>query len=290
MSDGIKLPDVQTVENPDWCPGCGDFGILMGIKKALVELGRPLDETCIISGIGCSGKLNHYVNTYGFEGIHGRALPVASAVHLANHSLNVIVVGGDGDGYGIGGGHLLHAMRRNLDMLYIVHNNQVYGLTKGQYSPTTTKGMKSSSSPHGALEDPVNPIKLALACDGISFIARGFAGDIKHLHALIVEGMKFRGFALIDVLQPCVTFNKLNTYEFFKSRVYKLEEDKTYDKTSKHMAFERAEEWEEKIPIGIFYQKALPVYSDHIQALKEKPLVEHEIENIDVSPLFEEYM
>lgn len=286
----IKLPDMQTSENPDWCPGCGDFGILMGIKKALIDLGRPLHETCIVSGIGCSGKLNHFINTYGFEGIHGRALPLAAAVHLANHSLNVVVVGGDGDGYGIGMGHFMHAMRRNMDMTYIVHNNQTYGLTKGQYSPTTEQGMKTSSSPFGAVETPVNPIALALASDGVSFIARGFAGDIKHLHWLILEGMKHRGFALIDVLQPCVTFNKLNTYDFFKSRVYKLQNDAEYDVTNKRLAMERAQEWDTRIATGIFYQVDASRYEDSIPSIHDMPLVAQPIDNIDMMPLFQEYM
>ncbi|MBI2410625.1 MAG: 2-oxoacid:ferredoxin oxidoreductase subunit beta [Candidatus Kerfeldbacteria bacterium] len=286
----MKLTNLQTTENPDWCPGCGDFGILMGIKKALIALERPLHETCIVSGIGCSGKLNHFVNTYGFEGIHGRALPLAAAVHLANHKLNVVAVGGDGDGYGIGMAHFMHAMRRNMDMTYIVHNNQVYGLTKGQYSPTTEPGMKTSSSPFGAIETPVNPIKLALASEGISFIARGFAGDIQFLHDIILAGMKHNGFALIDVLQPCVTFNKLNTYEFFKSRVYRLDEDTTYDNTNKKMAMERCEEWDTRIATGIFYQVDTPTYEDSLPAIAEKPLVEHDITNIDITPLFKEFM
>lgn len=287
----VTLANLSTPEMPDWCPGCGDFGILMGIKKAVLALGRPLEETCIVSGIGCSGKLNHFVNTYGFEGIHGRTQPVAQAIKLANHDLNVVAVGGDGDGYGIGMGHFMHAMRRNINMTYIVHNNQIYGLTKGQYSPTTQKGMKSSSSPHGATEEPVNPLKLALASDGVSFIARGFAGDIKHLHELILQGMQHNGYALIDVLQPCVTFNKLNTYDFFKQRVYKLSDDPTYDVTNRDMARQRAEEWDERIAIGVFYKnESMPRYEDSIQALQQQPLVQHNITNIDVSPLLEEFV
>lgn len=286
----IKITDTQTTESPDWCPGCGDFGILMGIKKAVIALERPLHETCIVSGIGCSGKLNHFINTYGFEGIHGRALPVAAAIHLANHNLNVVAVGGDGDGYGIGMAHFMHTMRRNFNMTYIVHNNQVYGLTKGQYSPTTEPGMKTSSSPFGAIETPVNPLKLALASEGITFLARGFAGDIKQLHSIILEGMKHNGFALIDVLQPCVTFNKLNTYEFFKSRVYKLEEDTTYDKTNKALAYERADEWDERIATGILYQVEAPTYKDHLPAIQEHALVDYDISNIDITPLYKEFL
>ncbi len=285
----ITLQDLQCKEKPDWCPGCGDHAILMAVKKALIKLEKPLEEVCIVTGIGCSGKFNHFVHTYGFEGIHGRALPVAQAIHLANHDLSVIAVGGDGDGYGIGAGHFIHAMRRNHDMTYIVHDNQIYGLTKGQYSPTTEQGEKSSSSPHGALEYPMNPIHLALASEGVTFIARGYAGNIKQLAEIIVQAVQHKGFSYIDVLQPCVTFNKLNTYEFFKSRVYKLEEDDSYDKTSKEMAWKRSDEWDERIATGVLYQVDKPLYEDSIQALKDKPLVQHSIENIDITPLYKDY-
>ncbi|MFH1426464.1 MAG: 2-oxoacid:ferredoxin oxidoreductase subunit beta [Candidatus Kerfeldbacteria bacterium] len=286
----IELNDTATPVKPDWCPGCGDYSILMGVKKALVKLGRPLEETVVVTGIGCSSKFNHYVNTYGFESIHGRALPVAQAVHLANHKLNVVAVGGDGDGYGIGMGHFAHAMRRNMNFTYIVHDNQIYGLTKGQYSPTTEVGMKSSSSPFGAIEEPVNPIKMALSSPGVSFIGRGFAGDIQHLQELIYKAMTHDGFALVDVLQPCVTFNKLNTFAFFKERVYNLNEDSSYSTSDKAEALKRAEEWDEKIPIGVFYEATdMPKYEDKMPAIAETPLVDHDITNIDIEPLFDEF-
>lgn len=286
----VTLKDAQVKETPDWCPGCGDFGILMAVKKAVVALERPLEETTVVTGIGCSGKLNHYINTFGFESLHGRALPVAQGVKLSNHTLNVVGLGGDGDGYGIGIGHFMHAMRRNIDMTYIVHNNQVYGLTKGQYSPTTECGMKTASSPYGAVESPTNPLLLALASGGVSFIARGFAGNIKNLAALIEAGMRHKGFAFIDILQPCVTFNKLNTFEFFKSRVYNLQEDEGYDTTNKAMAMERSLEWDERIATGIFYQKEEPMYEDSLPAIKDTPLVDHKIDNVDITPLFQEYL
>ncbi|MFA5994984.1 MAG: thiamine pyrophosphate-dependent enzyme [Patescibacteria group bacterium] len=286
----ISLTDTQTQAQPTWCPGCGDFRILLGIKKALVAMGKPLHASCIISGIGCSGKLNHYVNTYGFESLHGRTQPVMTGVHLANHKLNVVAVGGDGDGYGIGLGHLMHTMRRNMNMMYIVHDNQIYGLTTGQYSPTTRQGTKTASSPFGSLETPVNPVKLALASDGISFIARGFAGDVDHLYKLIQAGMEHEGFALIDVLQPCTTFNKINTYDFYKERVYKLEEDASFDKTNKDLAMKRSEEWGERIPIGIFYQANLPLYEASLPAIQDKALVEHDINNINITGLYKEFI
>ncbi len=285
-----KLPETNVVETPTWCAGCGDYGILMGIKKATIALGRPLHETCVVSGIGCSGKLNHYINTYGFEGIHGRTQPLASGVHLANHDLNVVVVGGDGDGYGIGMGHFMHAMRRNMNYTYIIHDNQIYGLTKGQYSPTTKQGTKTSSTPHGALESAVNPLKLALASDGVSFIARAFSGDIKQLHEIVLAGMQHKGFAVIDVLQQCPTYNKTNTIQFYKSRVYKLEEEEGYDKTDREMAMKRADEWGERIPTGIFYQVDMPTYESSIEALKEKPLVDHDISNVPAEDLFKNFV
>ncbi len=286
----VTLAQTNTQAQPTWCPGCGDFRILLGIKKALVAMGRPLHETCIVSGIGCSGKLNHFINTYGFEGLHGRTLPLLTGIHLANHTLNAVAVGGDGDGYGIGLGHLMHAMRRNLNMTYIIHDNQIYGLTTGQYSPTTKPGTKTASSPFGAIETPVNPIKLGLASEGVSFIARGFAGDVNHLHKLILEGMKHDGFAVIDVLQPCTTFNKINTYEFYRERVYKLEDDTTYDKTDKMQAWKRSEEWDEKIPIGIFYQVQADMYENHLPEIAQQPLVHYDISNIDITPLYQEYL
>ena len=289
MSD-LKIKDFNNSVTNTWCPGCGNHGILMSVKKALVNLGRPVEETCITTGVGCSSKFNHFVNTYGFESLHGRSLPVASAIHLSNHNLNVIALGGDGDGYGIGMEHFMHAMRRNYNITYIVTNNQIYGLTTGQYSPTTEKGTKTASSPHGSLEDPVNPLKLALASDGVTYIARGFAGDIKHLSELILQGMQHRGFSFIDVLQPCVTFNKVNTYDFFRDRVYKLEEEEGFDKSNIKHAQEKAEERGDKIPTGVFYQVDKPCYEDSIEALKEKTLVEQDIENVDVTSLYKEYI
>jgi 2-oxoglutarate ferredoxin oxidoreductase subunit beta len=218
------VAELTTKEAPSWCAGCGDFTILSTLKSAIVELGIPQHQTLIVSGIGCGSKTPHYIKAYGFEGLHGRALPVATGAKLANHELNVIVVGGDGDGYGIGGNHLIHSMRRNFDMTYIVQNNEVYGLTKGQYSPTSEKGFKSPSTPNGAIEEPVNPIALALTM-GATYVARGYAFDIVHLKKLIVEGSKHKGFALIDVFQPCSTYNKINTMAWYKQRIYKLEDN-----------------------------------------------------------------
>lgn len=279
--------ELTTPERPTWCPGCGDWGILTALKKAIEELQLPNHNVLVVAGIGCSGHLPQWINTFGFHSLHGRALPVAQAAKLANHELNVIAVGGDGDGYGIGVGHFIHAMRRNIDITYIVHDNQIYGLTTGQTSPTSEKGFKTKSTPHGSIEPPVNPIALALASD-CTFVARGFAGDVPHLVKLITEGIKHKGFALIDVLQPCVTFNQLNTFDYFYRRVYKLEDDKSYDPKNKFEAFKRAFEWGEKIPIGLFYKEERKTYEDELPQLSKLPLVKQRIDNVDIKPLMGE--
>lgn len=268
-----------------WCAGCGDFSILAALKSALSKLNIEPHNVVVASGIGCSGKLPHYVKTYGFEGLHGRSLPAASAIKLANHSLTVLDVGGDGDGYGIGMGHFMHTCRRNIDFTYIVHNNQIYGLTTGQTSPTSEKGFKTKSTPEGVLEEPVNPLQLAITA-GATFVARGFSGNLPHLSDLMQQAIAHKGFAFIDVLQPCVTYNKLNTYAYFMQKVYKL--DATYDPSDKFAALKKADEWVEKIPIGVIYKTTRPTYEDGLPQLKDGPLVKQPL-NPDVSALLAEY-
>lgn len=269
-----ELKDLQTRENPNWCPGCGDYGIQAAVKGAIVKAGLKPHEIVIVSGIGCGSKLPHYVKTYGFEGLHGRPLPVATGIKLANPSLTVMAVGGDGDGYGLGMGHLIHSMRRNINITYIVQNNQIYGLTTGQTSPTSSKGTRTKSTPDGAIEIPVNPIELGLA-SGATYLARGYAGDLPHLTSLIAGALQHRGFALIDVFQPCKTFNKVNTYEFFGSRVYRLEDDKSFsvagpgDEKAICEAVKRGREWEKRIPIGLFYREDRATYEDEEPGLKD---------------------
>lgn len=233
----LKLTDYRTGVHNDWCPGCGDFGILSSVQSALLELGLRPDQVAIFSGIGCSGKTPHYVNAYGIHTLHGRVLPYAIGAKLANPRLEVIAVGGDGDGYGIGAGHFVNAGRRNVDLAYIVFDNGVYGLTKGQASPTLRLGVKTKSLPKPNINEAVNPIALALAA-GYTFIARGYAYDVRHLKELIKAAVKHRGLALVDVLQPCPTYNDINTKEWYAGedrldpvtkkpmpRVYKLEEE-----------------------------------------------------------------
>lgn len=284
----VELAQLKTVGQPNWCPGCGNFPIWHSLKRAIVELNLEPHNVAIFSGIGCSSKMPHWINTYGFHGIHGRPLPIATGARLANNNLTVIAVGGDGDGYGIGIGHFIHAMRRNLNITYIVTNNQVYGLTTGQTSPTSDKGYATKSTPTGVIEIPINPIALAIA-SGATYISRGFSKEMKHLTKLIVDGVRHEGFALVDVLQPCVTFNRKNTYEWFSERVYKLEET-DHDATNKQAAFLKSLEWNDRIPIGLFYKEARPTYEDDLPQIAEIPLARQRIEDIDIRTLMTEFV
>jgi 2-oxoglutarate ferredoxin oxidoreductase subunit beta len=250
----IKLTDLKGKVDPDWCPGCGDFGVLAALNKALVDLQVQPYNVVTISGIGCSSNLPGYISTYGMHTLHGRALAVATGVKLANHDLTVVVTGGDGDGFGIGGNHFIHTMRRNVDLVYLAMDNQIYGLTTGQMSPTSQLGMKTKSTPYGSVENPINPISLALSA-GATFVARGFSGEQKHLTELIKQAIQHKGFAFIDVFSPCVTYNLDNTYPWFKQRVKKLEDDSSYDSTNWIAAMGKSQIWGEEIPIGKFFQR-----------------------------------
>ena len=284
----VELAQLKTVGQPNWCPGCGNFPIWHSLKRVIVELNLEPHNVAIFSGIGCSSKMPHWINTYGFHGIHGRPLPIATGARLANNNLTVIAVGGDGDGYGIGIGHFIHAMRRNLNITYIVTNNQVYGLTTGQTSPTSDKGYATKSTPTGVIEIPINPIALAIA-SGATYISRGFSKEMKHLTKLIADGVRHEGFALVDVLQPCVTFNRKNTYEWFSKRIYKLEET-DHDATNKQAAFLKSLEWDDRIPIGLFYREARPTYEDDLPQIAETPLARQRIEDIDIRTLMAEFV
>jgi 2-oxoglutarate/2-oxoacid ferredoxin oxidoreductase subunit beta len=276
--------DVKLFNSPEkstWCPGCGDFGILNSVKQALAMLEIYPHECIVVSGIGCGSKLPHYIRANGFNILHGRALPVAMGLKLANHDLNVLVTTGDGDGYGIGMGHLVHSMRRNLDIVHIVENNQTYGLTKGQYSPTSDRGYVTTTSPDGAIEFAVNPLTLGIAA-GATFIARGFASEPKQLAKLIAEGIQHKGYSLIDVLQPCVTYNKINTNAWYKEHIQHLDEDPNYDPTNKLMAFERAHQWPDEIPVGVIYRdESRPTYEQQVPALANGPLVKQPVDGVN---------
>ena len=249
----LTIKDFKGPVEPDWCPGCGDFGVLSALKQAVLELGLYPHQVMVISGIGCSSNLPGYVSTYGMHTLHGRALSVATGAQMANHELKIIVTGGDGDGYGIGGNHFVHSMRRNVDLTYIVMNNQIYGLTTGQVSPTSVKGMATKSTPFGSVENPINPIPLAIAA-GATYVARGYTGQVKHLVELIKGGIEHKGFALIDAFSPCVTFNLENSHDFFKHKTFKLEDVK-HDPTDFAAAMKYGYQWDDKIAIGLFWKR-----------------------------------
>lgn len=265
-----KVKDYASPVKPTWCPGCGDFGILSAVKQGLVQAGLAPHEVLIVSGIGCGSKLPDYAKVNGFMTLHGRPVPVATGAKLANHSLKVLTVHGDGDSLGLGMGHFIHTARRNLDITDIIQNNQIYGLTKGQYSPTSDPGFITSTSPDGAAEMAANPLALALAAGG-TFLARGFAGEVKGLASLIAQAVQHKGYSLLDILQPCVTFNRKNTYDWYRERVYKLEET-DYDPGDRVAAFRKALEWGDRIPIGVIYQTQLPTYEDQVAGLQEGPV------------------
>ncbi len=257
-------------QTPAWCPGCGNFGILKVFKDALVELAMELDKFVIVSGIGQASKFPHYIRCNAFNGLHGRSLPVATGIRLANHALTVLAITGDGDCYGEGGNHLSHAIRKNINVKLFVHDNQIYGLTKGQASPTSMEGMVTKNQPFGALAGQLNPIALAIALD-CSFVARGFAGDPEHLKGLIKEAVNHKGFSLVDIFQPCVTFNKLNTFQWYKERVYRIESE--YNPEDRTEAFRRSLEWGDRIPIGVIYRNHRLTLEEKVPMIKDIPLV-----------------
>lgn len=258
-----------------WCPGCGHFSVMAGIQKAAINQGLEPHEVAVVSGIGCSGKVSEYMRAYGFHTLHGRSLPVAQAVKLANSGLKVVASGGDGDGYGIGAGHFTHAARRNVDMTYVVMDNRIYGLTKGQTSPTSAQGFKSKTSPEGSGEREVKPLELALGA-GASFVAQAFSGDIKALTELIQEAMEHPGFSLVNVFSPCVTYNKINTYDYFKENLIDLREDESYDSSNKGAAYAKVIETEGMVQ-GVIYKNERPAYHTFLQGYPETPIAFNEI-------------
>ncbi|MBI1882695.1 MAG: 2-oxoacid:ferredoxin oxidoreductase subunit beta [Chlamydiae bacterium] len=274
MPEVAELPVslYKSETKPDWCPGCGDYGVLNCLQKAVSKLGIYPKDLLIVSGIGCSSNLPGFIHTYGFHSLHGRAVPVATGAKLANPDLNVVITGGDGDAYGIGLGHFLHVARRNINLTYIVMDNQIYGLTTGQASPTSRKGHKTKSTPAGNIETPLNPLALAMI-SGATFVARGFSGDANHLSDIMAQAIAHKGFSLVDVFSPCVTYNKVNTYPWFRENIYKLEDVK-HDRSDYEAALKRAHEWDtKKIPIGVFYQTIAPTYEEEDVTLKNvRPL------------------
>jgi 2-oxoglutarate ferredoxin oxidoreductase subunit beta len=273
-------------QTPAWCPGCGNFGILKAFKDTMVELGIDPHQFTVVSGIGQAGKLPHYLKCNTFNGLHGRTLPVATGIRLSNHEMLVIAVAGDGDCYGEGGNHLIHAMRRNINVKLFVHDNQIYGLTKGQASPTSLEGMITKNQPFGVFSEQLNPIALAIAI-GCSFVARGFAGDMGHLKELMKASILHKGFSLLDILQPCVTFNKINTYEWYKQRVYHVEPE--YNPEDRIEAFKKALEWGERIPTGIIYKNHRPILEEKLPVIKDNPLVRQSFDQSRLETALKEF-
>ncbi len=307
----LKLSDLKTTAHNDWCPGCGDFGILNAVQMALAEMNVDPSRTVVVSGVGCSSKAPHFIKTYGVHTLHGRALPFASGIKLANPNLEVVVEGGDGDGMGIGAGHFVNSGRRNLDMLYIVHDNEVYGLTKGQASPTMKLGMKTKSLPLPNINQGINPLMLAIA-SGYTFVARGYSYDVRHLKDLIVKGIRHKGFAFLDVLQPCPTYNDVQTKEYWageghldtdgklQPRTYKLEEsgydgvvhnpDEDEMEKKVQQAVLKSFEFGDHTPLGVFYQNEhVPTYEERLASrmpsYKTNPPADQEIAHADGTPL-----
>lgn len=307
MATKLELKSYKSDVHNNWCPGCGDFGILTAMQMALFQLKIEPHRVALFSGIGCSGKTPHYVNVNGFHTLHGRVLPTASGAKIANKDLTVIAVGGDGDGYGIGSGYFVNTGRRNLDFTYIVMNNSVYGLTKGQASPTLAKGIKTKSLPEATILEGINPIALAIGA-GYTFIARGYALEVRYLANLIAAAIRHKGSSFIDVLQTCPTYNDLYTKEWYdagpegKSRIYKLE-DTGYDPdvhdpndgdeiiAKKVQAVSRSYEWGSQIPVGVYYRAERPTFGEELAvrrpSLGETSLVDSDLNDRDVQPLLE---
>jgi 2-oxoglutarate ferredoxin oxidoreductase subunit beta len=237
----------------------------------------------IVSGIGCGSKLPDYTTANGFMTLHGRPLPVATGAKLGNHSLKVITVHGDGDSMGLGMGHFIHTARRNLDIVDLIQNNQIYGLTKGQYSPTSDPGFVTKTSPDGSIELAASPVALALTAGG-TFVARGFAGDPKGLAGLIAQALEHTGYALVEILQPCVTFNRKNTYDWYRERIYNLQED-GHDTSDRFAALRRASEWGDRIPLGVFYQTRRPSYEEQVPGLAEGPIAARELKGLSAGEI-----
>lgn len=267
-----KVKEFELTKETAWCPGCGNFGIIRALSDALEELGLKRNEVLYVSGIGQAGKTPHYIAGNVLNTLHGRTLPTATGAKLANGDLTVFAIGGDGDGYAEGGNHFLHAIRKNINITYLVHDNQVFGLTKGQASPRSDQGMVTGTTPQGVISESFNPLATAITLNG-GFVARSYAGDREHLKRTIQSAVNHEGFALIDILQPCVTFNKINTYQFYRSRVYDLDKDENYDRTDRTEAWKKSWEWGERIPIGVFYEVSRPTLAKQHEKVLSTPLV-----------------
>ncbi|WP_026689824.1 2-oxoacid:ferredoxin oxidoreductase subunit beta [Alteribacter aurantiacus] len=269
--------DFRNNVKPNWCPGCGDFSVQAAIQRAAASAGLTPEKMAVVSGIGCSGRISGYINSYGFHGIHGRSLPIAQGVKMANRELTVIASGGDGDGFAIGMGHTIHAIRRNIDVTYIVMDNQIYGLTKGQTSPRSDMGFKTKSTPGGSIESALNVMEMALSAGG-TFVAQSFSSDLKELTSIIEQGIEHKGFSLINVFSPCVTFNKVNTYDWFKENITKLSSIEGYDPTDRAMAMNTLMKHNGLVTGLIYQNKEKPSYEQLVEGFKDEGLVKQPLE------------
>lgn len=266
----LTADSYKTTFLPTWCPGCGDFGIWLSLRQALASLGIGPDDSLLIYGIGCHGNMYDWMRTYAVEGLHGRGIPVAQGAKVANHTVPVIVISGDGDCLGEGGNHFIHAAKRNPDITVIIHDNQVYSLTTGQASPTAERGFKTKSTPQGVVDEPVNALTLAIGA-GATFVSRGFSGDTPGLTKLLTDAISHKGFSVVDILQPCITFDKVHTYGWYRERLYQLDKE-GYAPDNKLAAIEKAMEWGERIPVGLFYKEERLTSEDREPALSSGPL------------------
>ncbi|PWB38368.1 MAG: 2-oxoacid ferredoxin oxidoreductase [Parcubacteria group bacterium] len=280
--------DYLTTYKSTWCPGCGNFGLAIAMRKALAELNLDPAKVLIVYGIGCSGNGVNFTKTYAWHSLHGRAVPTAIGAKLANKDLTVIAMAGDGDGLGEGMGHFIHAIRGNADVTYVIHDNKTYSLTTGQAAPTSDRGFKAKTTPEGVIEEMANPVSLALAA-GTSFVARGFAGNAEHLKEIFKAAITHRGFSVVDVFQPCVTFNTVNTFKWFFDRLYNIDQDATYNKNDLSRAFKESLIWGAKIPYGIFYQNNRPTYGDELPQLRGAALVKRPMTVRDIDRLVKSF-
>ena len=288
MTDQAKTSGKFQIRETAWCPGCGNYSILPSLQRALEETGHDPHDVLMVAGIGQAAKTPQYITANSFCGLHGRALPVAVAARIANERLTVVVSTGDGDSYGEGGNHFIHNIRRNVDITHFVHDNQIYGLTKGQVSPTSDIGHVTAAQPQGSINTPLNPVLLALTM-GAGFVARAFSGDQEQLVSIMKSAINYRGYALVDILQPCVSFNKINTYAAYSRRVYHLPDN--YDTTDKLLAMKTAMEFGEKIPTGILYNVAQPSFHDRHSVLAQGgPLVDRRVDRQVIEDLIREFV
>ncbi|GEK31311.1 2-oxoglutarate ferredoxin oxidoreductase subunit beta [Kurthia zopfii] len=287
----VTFKDFRNTIKPNWCPGCGDFSVQAAIQRAAANQGIEPHDLAVVSGIGCSGRLSGYINAFGLHGIHGRALPIAQGLKMANRDLNVIATGGDGDGFAIGMGHTVHSIRRNIDVTYVVMDNQIYGLTKGQTSPRSAAGFVTKSTPGGAIEPSLKPLEVALS-SGATFVAQSFSTDLKELTAIIEAGMQHKGFSFINVFSPCVTYNKVNTYDWFKENLTKLADIEGYDNADRQMAMKTVIE-HEGLVTGIIYQDTETTsYQEKVIGYNEEPINKADIhlKEEDLNSLMKEFM